>query len=335
MISACVFGQVVVDEVVADSGSVAVLPKEQRPFRIGGKGFNLAVALARLGCHVMIVSAVGDDEAGAAAKAELEREKVSTEYLVHGSLDRGTIVRTPHVMLTEGRYGERQVSVAIDARIMHSYKAAVFRARRATCEMAFYTLEYPADILPMLAATLRVLKANTDCLVVGNPAPRPGAIGSPSLTEVMRIADVLTPNRFEATVLTGGEAVEMPDGECARRIGEIYGVPYVFVTHGDRGWAWASHQSDSWRNGTSRLAPAAVVDKVGASDVFTAAAGVAVSLGAGVEAAGYTAGTAAKFAVGRAGGAEAFPTVTEIRRAAHDDGSAIARQMVTATLDLL
>jgi len=48
----------------------------------GGKGANQAVAAARLGARVTLVAAVGDDDAGAAALADLTTEGVDTGGVV-------------------------------------------------------------------------------------------------------------------------------------------------------------------------------------------------------------------------------------------------------------
>ena len=48
----------------------------------GGKGANQAVAAARLGSRVMLVSAVGNDRRGRTLVGQLDRESVRTTYVL-------------------------------------------------------------------------------------------------------------------------------------------------------------------------------------------------------------------------------------------------------------
>lgn len=59
---------VLIDEMPPDAGSVLAHELRIAP---GGKGANPAVAALRLGAHVRLVGAVGQDEAGDAALADL------------------------------------------------------------------------------------------------------------------------------------------------------------------------------------------------------------------------------------------------------------------------
>src|SRR4051794_41871280 len=54
----------------------------------GGKGANAAVAAARAGASVKLIAAVGDDDHGRAALAELEAEGISTSGVA--GLQRGS-----------------------------------------------------------------------------------------------------------------------------------------------------------------------------------------------------------------------------------------------------
>src|SRR6476659_5887160 len=61
----------------------------------GGKGANQAVAAARLGAAVALVGAVGGDDLGAAAIAELEAEGVAT-----GAIERVARTATGVALIT-------------------------------------------------------------------------------------------------------------------------------------------------------------------------------------------------------------------------------------------
>ena len=76
----------------------------------GGKSANQAVAAARLGAAVELVAAVGDDDLGADALAELEREGVGVAGVAR-------LPRTPTgvAAIVVDAAGENQIAVASGA----------------------------------------------------------------------------------------------------------------------------------------------------------------------------------------------------------------------------
>lgn len=311
-LKAAVIGQVVID-VVEPERPVRGIETGSRPRRLGGKGFNIGVALARLGVDVDILSAVGGDDAGERGRRQLAAEGVSVSHLRSGTYGRGSVVITPEVSLTEGLYGAREWQVRLDPRIDDFYRQALADLVNSSYDIVFVTLEFSDKVLVPLATELRRARGTGPSpLIVLNPAPcRQRGAPSPAVTEMLRVSDILTPNRYEAAFLTGETVCERPDTRPADRLFDIYGVRECYVTFGELGWAWTNIGSDV-EYGKQALPPAEVVDKVGASDEFTAALGVARFLGAPPRLASLFAGTAAREAVGRPGGAEAFPTQEEL-----------------------
>ena len=309
MFRAAVIGQVVVD-ILRDPESFDSSGSEQRR-RFGGKAFNLAVALARLGCSVEIVSAVGSDPAGRDARDFLKAERVGVSHLTTCTLGRQE-VPTPSVRLTEGRYGERMVSLDMDDRILDAYRAACGGLDGETFDLVFFTLEFPDALLPELAAAVRGVRDKSNCLVIANPAPRRDHDPNVQILEALNTAHILTPNQFEAQSLVpkpvGGRLL---DTDIPRRLNEVYNASETYVTAGLKGWRWAVN-NQATREGGNALEPARVVDKVGASDVFTAVIGMGRRLGYPAPDAALAAGVAARLAVERAGGAEACPTSKEL-----------------------
>lgn len=319
MLHAGVIGQVVVDKVVRDVRYRPGTTAQDSTVRIGGKGFNLAVALARLGCDVEVVSAVGADDDGDAALSTLRDEGVGVRYLRRCALERGTNIPTPRLMLTEGRYGERVVDLELDKRIYRCYEAALSGAADEAFDVLFFTLELPDDLLPVASETVRDIAGRNRCLIVGNPAPRPEHVGVERF-ELLRSADILTPNRFEAAALTRATDGTELTTATAHRVNQIFGSRETYVTLGAAGWVWAIDTPQA-SDGSGCLPPGNVIDKVGASDVFTAVLGCARFFGIPPEPASFVAGLAAKFAVERTGGAEAFPTRTELAEAIRSQGA--------------
>ncbi|BBD72984.1 hypothetical protein HS1genome_1373 [Sulfodiicoccus acidiphilus] len=154
----------------------------------GGKGSNQAVSASRLEGRVQLVAAVGDDDYGTKAISFLESENVGTRYV------RVKRARTGTAIVVVDREGENMIIVD--------------RGANALLEPADLgdSLEYTDVLLTQLEVSEEVVKKAliecVDCIRILNPAP---AI----LRDVnlLRHADVVTPNEVEAKQLTSASTV--------------------------------------------------------------------------------------------------------------------------------
>ncbi len=302
-----VVGQVVVDEIVVDE-SRALDKQEPATVRFGGKGYNIAHALARLGASVSFLSAVGHDDAGIDIKAQMRMAGIGSELIVHATKGGRVAVGTPRIRLNEGLKGERDV-VEMTAPQMEDYYAAALSRPTPEQLNAFdavvYTLEFGEQLHSKTADLVRRLPSSV--LRVAHPAPRPRT-DRPRLevAEVLGGADVVVPNRFEARFLV--DQPTLAPSDLARRLAAIYRCGMAAVTLGRDGWAWC----EAATAGAGQVPAVRAVEKVGASDVFTAALTWARFAGLRAPDACYVAGVAAAIAVGRSGGVERFPTKEEV-----------------------
>lgn len=340
MTRVAVIGQVVVDEVfLGVEGDLDASASHPSSVRVGGKAFNIAAAASRLGADVELVTAIGNDSPGREALRKIKRLGIGHTFLVHCSLGwsgppiptprlaKGRIgrrgrkgstenegsenggTRTPRVRLTEGRYREREVVLDQDESIQECYRTACNGFAAEAFDLIIFTLEFDDQVLADLDAIL----ARTGALIAANPAPRRGRALPKSLVALLRRAQILTPNRYEADYLLSPDADHVDATGVAKAVGEKFGCDWSVVTMSGEGWAW--WESDTERSGAARLASLGLADKVGASDVFTATLSLFRVWGAGITEACMAAGAAARLAVARTGGAERFPTVSEL---AHD-----------------
>src|SRR5918911_1734099 len=206
----------------------------------GGKGANQAVAAARAGAVVRFVGAVGDDDFGADAVAELAREGVGIDGIARLD-DEATGV----ALIAVDRDGRNQIAVAsganarLDAAMV---QAAIGELRSGdVCLLGF---EVPDEAVVAGARAAAAAQAR----IVLNPAPaRP-------LPEELRglSGAIATPNADEARALGGHDAIAAHTGGP------------VIVTHGPDGAVL--------HDGAEQLrlpAPAVeVVDTTGAGDAF-------------------------------------------------------------------
>jgi ribokinase len=214
----------------------------------GGKGANQAVAAARAGARVRFVGAVGDDDFGGAALAELEAEGIDVSAVVRLA-DEPTGV----ALIAVDHEGRNQIAVASGANARVD-GAAVGELRASDVCLLGFEVPDAAVVAGARAA------AAAGARIVLNPAPAreiPDAVlDAPGL--------VLTPNAGEAEALGGGRA-----------LAERTGGP-VIVTRGAEGAVLLDAASE-----TAIPAPAVdVVDTTGAGDAFNGvlAAGLAAGL---------------------------------------------------------
>lgn len=247
----------------------------------GGKGANQAVALARLGVAVDLVSAVGTDEHGAWVLASLEE------------VDRTGVATMPGptglALVTVDDAGENSIVVVPGA------NALVRPPARGTTNLVVQ-LEVPVDVVDA------AVRAATG-LVVLNAAP-----AVPLTAELLSRVDVLVVNETEALVLAG----------CADLEGALHIlVPQVregvVVTLGSAGCRVVTLTQTA--TVPARPVPAAeLADTVGAGDAFVAALTWALLGGSSLTEAARVACTAGSLAVRRRG-ARSSPTHTELAAA--------------------
>jgi ribokinase len=214
----------------------------------GGKSANQAVAAARLGAHVRMVGAVGDDDLGEEAVAALRDEGVDVSAVarLEGS-------PTGVALIVVDAAGENQIAVASGANSELGADAVEAVLRGADGGVALLGFEVPDA--PVLACARAARAAGLE--VVVNPAP-----ARPLPFALLALCPLLTPNLYEARALAGEEEPEA----AARALAAKTGAPVV-VTLGADGALVVDGESVE-RIPAPRVE---VVDTTGAGDAFNGA----------------------------------------------------------------
>ena len=259
----------------------------------GGKGGNQAVAAARLGAQVEFIGAVGSDSFGAEARIALAAAGVGLDGLAT------TEEATGIALILVDPAGENLISVASGAnRALEPDRlvAALARLGPVAGDVVLVSNELaPAAV----AAALRAAKAARARTIL-NPAPADGL--EPA---VLELADVLTPNRGELSLLAGARAGSDETEAAERlRVGEA-----VVVTLGPDGALVVPRDGPAWR--VPALAVEAA-DTTGAGDAFNGALAAGLAEGRPLAEAVRRAVAAGSLATIRAGAREGLPTAIEL-----------------------
>ena len=126
----------------------------------GGKGANQAVAAARLGAHVTMVGAVGDDELAEEAVAVLVEEGVTLEVERKG--------QTGVALIYVDADGENEIAVfpGANAEITPRAVSGAVLCQLEVPDEVVYAAAAGADFFALNAAPARVLDLEPDLLVV-------------------------------------------------------------------------------------------------------------------------------------------------------------------------
>lgn len=252
----------------------------------GGKGANQAVASARLGAHVHMIGAVGDDNFAQPLCDALVQENVDISHVARvGDSSSGTASIT-----VSG--GENQIIVVpgANARLMPSHVSSA-KELIAEADVVLVQMEIP---LETVEATLRIADQQ-QVPVILNPAP-----AQPLPTEWLKLARYITPNQHElATLLSADPATDFR--ELMRR-----SPCPVVLTRGAEG-AWFREDGAPQHQAGFDIE---AVDSTGAGDTFNAA--LAVYLHEGLPTAVRKACAAAALSVTRLGARDGMPTPTEV-----------------------
>jgi ribokinase len=257
----------------------------------GGKGANQAVAAARLGAHVQMIGAVGNDVFGEALLSNLANAAVDTRAVSH----------------IPGPSGVAQIQVADNGQnsivVVPGANGAVtptlIRQHTALIQSAgivLLQLEIPLETV--LAACELCAAANVP--VILDPAPAaslPDAIW-PQLAW-------FTPNETELGLYTGSG---FPPETTAKQL-LARGVQGVALKRGAEGvYLSSSAEEPSWIPAFHVEA----IDTVGAGDCFNGAFAVALLEGSSPSDAARFASAAAAISVTRRGAQAAMPTREEV-----------------------
>jgi ribokinase len=261
----------------------------------GGKGANQAVAAAKLGASVVMVTAVGDDMFADNTIRNLESVGVDTTFVRRVA---GRSSGVAPIMVEPN--GENSILIVKGANADLSPDDVV-RAGEALkgCDLILLQLEVP---LETVYATIAFGKQHGIRTVL-NPAP-----ANPELDpEKVRDVSYFVPNETELAILTGMPVeTEEEIGAAARSLIDK-GMEAVIVTLGGRGALLAT------ASGMKRIAPVKVtpVDTTGAGDAFVGSFARFHAGGMELEAALAKAARYAADSVTRRGTQKAYATAAE------------------------
>lgn len=217
----------------------------------GGKGANQAVAAARLGSKVLMVTRVGDDMFG--------------QNTVRNFRDNGIL--TTHVITTPGTSGVAPIfvdplsrnSIIIIKGANNSLTPADVEAvadEIASCKIIVLQLEIPLETVYSAIDLGRRLGVP----VLLNPAPASSEL---SLDYIVR-CEYFVPNETELATLTGLPTRSVDDIRSAAGTLVERGCRNVIVTMGGRGVFWSSAKGELIVD----KCPVQPIDTTGAGDAF-------------------------------------------------------------------
>lgn len=260
----------------------------------GGKGANQAVAAARLGADVLLVTKVGDDLFGPSYKKNLAEQGIDTRYVeIAPGLSNGVapifVDRDAHnsILIVKGA-NQKLLPADID-------KAAEDIKR---CGIIILQLEVP---LPTVYYAIEFGRKN-DIAVILNPAP-----AAPLDFEAIKSASYLVPNETELELISGMPVANIDDARKAGGSLLKKGLANVLVTLGAKGSLWLSAK------GEHLAEPHKVksIDSTGAGDAFIGSFAYHLLASGDVKEAMRMANRYAAVSTTKAGTQKSFPTAAE------------------------
>lgn len=244
----------------------------------GGKGYNQAVAAARLGAEVTFLGCIGDDADGRTCMDFLEKEGITpVPQILKG-------VPSAYACILTDKDGENRVTVFSGA-AQHLTPEFIREQEAVIAESDLLLLnnEYPQSCNQAAVEIAR----HYGVRVVYNPAP-----ARQVSAEFLAKCDIITPNLSETAVLIG--AAETNLSTLAREFRER-GLPNAVITLGGDGAAVLEGE----RAVHIPACKAKTVDTTGAGDTFTAALSVALLEGKPLTDAAVWAANAAALSVAK------------------------------------
>lgn len=257
----------------------------------GGKGANQAVAAARAGGTVAMLSAVGEDDFGRQRLADLAAESISTETVI--VTDRAA---SGVALITVDESGQNRIAYVPGAAWELVAADAIVALDMWKPDVVLSTLELKHDVLAVLFA--ETTKRGITLLCNATPEPSEGR-------DLIPFAEVLIVNEQEARELADSNGNDWE--AIASALGDL-GPRVVILTLGSEGaLVWNAGEVTS-----IAAIDVEVVDTTGAGDAFCGAFAAFYAHGVDVVTAAAKAVVAGSLAVTRAGAQPSVATLAEI-----------------------
>lgn len=265
----------------------------------GGKGANQAYAAAKLGGNVAMLGRVGSDEYGKQMCANLRAVScdVTGIKVVEGS--------SGVAMILVAETGQNCIVVVPGANHLYQPSDVIFDdGRLAHARFVMFQLESPVQTVVAAAQRAKLHGAQ----VILDPAP---ALHLPD--DLLRQADIITPNEIEAAQLIGRPPGDLSfeDAESIARQLQAKGARTVIIKMGSQGCLL----TDGLQVTRVTAPHVKAIDTTAAGDVFNAALVVARSEGASLKNASEFAVRAAALSVTRYGAQKSTPSRDELNAA--------------------
>lgn len=261
----------------------------------GGKGANQAVAAARMGGSVTLVSKTGNDVFGKQSVSLYNSENINTDFIYSDPRHPSGVA-----LITVDSYGENCIVVASGANAsLCPSDIDKASAEIESCDLVLMQLEIPIETVEYVAemANKKGIK------VILNPAP------ARALSEqLLKNLYIIIPNKNEAEILSGIKVCDIESARKAATIISAKGVDIVVITLGSQGALIKEHEDyhfvEAYKVDT--------VDTTAAGDAFCGSVCVGLSEGKSILQSVELAVRAAALTVTRMGAQTSIPFRTEL-----------------------
>ncbi|MBO5878555.1 MAG: ribokinase [Alistipes sp.] len=190
----------------------------------GGKGANQAVAAARYGNRVVFVAKTGDDLFGRQVCEQMKQDGIITDYVFVDKEHPSGVA-----LITIDKDAENCIVVASGANMYLSTDDIDHAAEEIrSADVVLMQLECPVKTVTYAAR----IAAQAGVPVILNPAPAPA---EPLSAELMQNLYLITPNRSEASRISGIEVTDMESAQRAAKAIHAMGPRNVIITLGSKG----------------------------------------------------------------------------------------------------
>ncbi len=259
----------------------------------GGKGANQATALAKAGCTVKMLGAVGRDLSGDLAVKNLASFGVDTSPILTVDAPTGAAVITVcggdnHILLDIGANAYVTPEVIAENEDLFDW-----------ADMVVMQYEIPMESVLFAA---RMTKKHQKKVIL-NPAPVKTAD-----PELYRYIDLIIPNEFEAQLVTGISPDDKASTEAAIQALRRLGCADALITLGKRGCAYTDGDTVRYAG----IYPVTAVDTTAAGDSFIGGLCKCLSENKSKSDAVAYASAVSAITVSRPGAAVSIPTGDEV-----------------------